>query len=380
MKGSVSNVKNRSDIIVTLDDSPFEGFNFVPGTGEISSVFKFNPGSHTIKVTVKNDCGSDSKTASVSVQQPCLPPQLSINLSAVNREDATHEMKGSVSNVKNRSDISVTLDDSPFEGFAFVPGTGEINSVFKFNPGSYTIKVSVKNDCGSDSKTASVSVQQPCLPPQVSINLSAVNREDATHEMKGSVSNVKNKSDISVTVNDNPFEGFTFVPGTGEISSVFKLNPGSYTIKVSVKSDCGSDTYSGAILIEEEKPCGIRINPGNSSWEFCMVTPTGTIERDTLTNNNFRYSGQASSLYFMPIAGGGDAVVKGKPYSLRPGQYYLFTGNLMVTISTKNPGSMGQWSVCIIADKEPLSGNGNNRPKSPCEEQEDKGKSKKIGE
>ena len=72
--------------------------------------------------------------------------------------------------------------------------------------------------------------------------------------------------------------------------------------------------------------------------------------------------------------------MKGKPYTIRPGQYYLFTGNLTVTISTKNPGSMGQWSVCIIADKEPLSGNGNNRPKSPCEEQGDKGKPKKNGE
>jgi hypothetical protein len=130
-------------------------------------------------------------------------------------------------------------------------------------------------------------------------------------------------------------------------------------------------------VIEEEKPCGIRINPGNSSWEFCMVTPAGTIIRDALTNSNFRYSGPASSLYFMPIAGGGDAVVKGTPYSIRPGQYYLFTGNLTVTISTNNPGSMGQWSVCITSDKEPLSGNGNNRPKSPCEEQEDKGKPKK---
>ena len=69
--------------------------------------------------------------------------------------------------------------------------------------------------------------------------------------------------------------------------------------------------------------------------------------------------------------------MKGTPYTIRPGQYCLFTGNLTVTISTNNTGSMGQWSVCIIADNEPLSGNGNNRPKSPCEVQEDKGKPKK---
>ncbi|MEZ5011749.1 MAG: hypothetical protein R2744_09200 [Bacteroidales bacterium] len=69
----------------------------------------------------------------------------------------------------------------------------------------------------------------------------------------------------------------------------------------------------------------------------------------------------------MPIAGGGDAMVNGKPYTIRPGQYYLFTGNLTVTISTKNPGSMGQWSVCITTSKVPVYGNGKNRPASPCE-------------
>jgi hypothetical protein len=69
----------------------------------------------------------------------------------------------------------------------------------------------------------------------------------------------------------------------------------------------------------------------------------------------------------MPIAGGGDAIVNGKPFTLRPGQYYLFEGNIRVTVSTKNPGSMGHWSVCIETDKAPVSGSGNNRPKSPCE-------------
>jgi hypothetical protein len=41
---------------------------------------------------------------------------------------------------------------------------------------------------------------------------------------------------------------------------------------------------------------------------------------------------------------------------------------------------MGQWSVCIVSDSEPISGNGNNRPKSPCEDQEDIGKPKKDRE
>ncbi len=121
------------------------------------------------------------------------------------------------------------------------------------------------------------------------------------------------------------------------------------------------------VTVVEDKACGPRINPGNSAWQFCLVTPSGTYNRDNLTNSSFSYSGAASSLFFMPIAGGGDVIVNGKPYPIRSGQYYLFTGSLTVSVSTKNPGSMGHWSVCITTDRAPLSGNGNNRPQSPCE-------------
>ncbi len=165
------------------------------------------------------------------------------------------------------------------------------------------------------------------------------------HQRKGTVSNVRNRNDIMVTVNDRPYEAFTFVPNTGVIAAAFRFDPWLHTVKAAVKNDCGQDEDSRVINIDEQKPCGIRINPGNSSWEFCLITPSDTIRRDALTNRTFSYSGAARSLYFMPVAGGGDAVVKGKPYTIRPGQYYLFTGNLTVTVSTKNPGSMGQWSV-----------------------------------
>ena len=386
IRTSVSNIPVREQLSVSLNNRPITNYNF--NGNEIAYAASLVSGINTYTISADNSCGNQKitytifyKQIEVVVEKPCLKPVIDFLVSAVAGVNATHELKGSATNVKNKSDITVTVNDSPFEGFSFIPTTGEISANFKFNPGSYTVKVTVKNECGTESKIASVSLQQPCVPPQLTMNLTAVTREDATHELKGSATNVKNKSDITVTVNDSPFEGFSFVPTTGEISANFKFNPGSYTVKVTVKNECGSDTYTGTVVIAEEKPCGVRINPGNSSWEFCLITPSGTIIRDTLTNSSFRYSGTASSLYFMPIAGGGDAVVKGAPFTIRPGQYYLFTGSLTVTVSTKNPGSMGQWSVCIVADSEPQSGNGNNRPKSPCQEDEvdDAGKPKKGG-
>jgi hypothetical protein len=99
-----------------------------------------------------------------------------------------------------------------------------------------------------------------------------------------------------------------------------------------------------------------------------LVTPSGTYTRDDLANNpNFNYTGSASSLYIKAIAGGGDAIVNGNNYSIQPGKYYLFEGNLNVSVSTSHPGSMGHWQVCIESNAVPKSGNGGNRPNSPCE-------------
>ena len=173
-----------------------------------------------------------------------------------------------------------------------------------------------------------------------------------------------------------PTTGSSSSASTGELSAGFKLSPGQHTIAVSVNNACGTDTKSGTVTFEpdededeevENEACGIRINPGNSEWQFCLITPSGTYTRESLTNSDFIYSGSASSIYFMPIGGGGVATVNGKPYAVKSGQYYLFSGSLDVRVSTGNPGSMGHWSVCISANREPLSGNGNNRPQSPCE-------------
>lgn len=294
--------------------------------------------------------------------------------------EPVQEIKARITDIKGKENISISLNGNAVTGFTFDHASMLLKTSVNLKQGNNTLIITARNDAGQDTKSQVMNREnRPCPKPAVNFSLSPVGRENATHELKGTVSNVKNKSDIIITVDNAPYESFTFVPGTGGIGATFKFGPGSHMVKVAVKNDCGQHEYTQTITIDEAKPCGIRINPGNSSWEFCLVTPTGTIRRDALTNPDFRYSGPAGSLFFLPIAGGGDAVVKGKPYPIRTGQYYLFTGNLSVTVSTKNPGSMGQWSVCITADKEPVYGNGNNRPQSPCESQGEDGKQKNNG-
>ena len=382
LRGNVQNIKNKSDIMLLVNGRADHGFQFVPTTGSISAKYKFKPGITNVVVSARNNCGSDSKSVSVSVAEPCQSPTVNFSLNPVNRTDATHDLKGTVLNIKNKTDIRLLVNRRTDQGFQFVPATGVISAKYKFNPGTTKVAITIQNECGSDSKSVSVSVAEPCQSPTVNFSLNPVNRTDATHELKGTVINIKNKTDIRLLVNGRADQGFQFVPATGVISAKYKFNPGTTKVAITVQNECGSDSKNVSVNISEEKEdvaCGPRINPGNMEWQFCLVTAKGTYNRENLENKNFSYSGTATSLFFMPIAGGGDALVNGKPYSLRPGQYYLFTGRLKVSVSTKNPGSMGHWSVCIETDMAPVFGQGNNRPVSPCEGEDDKTKPDRGG-
>lgn len=290
-------------------------------------------------------------------------------------------------NVKAWQDVTITVNGLSTSNFNFSPD-GVVTTNIPLNEGVNKAEVTGKNESGISSDLATITYKKPvnavvpvtdnptpgtrpCQVPVLTMTEPAQNEfvtESPSCNIRIGIKNIATRDQLSVSLNDINITDFYY--SGSEISFTASLNEGINNCTVAATSKCGAQKISYTITYHHagvvvEKPCGIRINPGNASWEFCLVTTSDTITRDNLTNNDFTYSGSASSLYFKPIAGGGDAMVNGKPYTLQPGQYYLFTGNLTVTVSTKNPASMGQWSVCINADREPVSGNGNNRPQCP---------------
>jgi len=388
IKVQTTNVGAWGDVKVSVNGIGTTNFS-LSREGVVTTNIGLKEGLNRIEVSGKNESGVVTKSATITykkavkaitpvITEPCIPPVLRMivpSQPAITTDNQNLTFRAEVGNISNRNQLVLTLNGRRITNF--ILSGNELQFSASLNEGSNALVLEAKNDCGSKSLNASITfippvIEEPCLPPKVSFSIKVITSGDVNHELKGSVTNVTSRREIAVSINGTNYTDYQYTAGTGELSARFVLNPGTSTIVITAKNSCGQDSGSEQVvvkeLVEEEKPCGVRINPGNSAWQFCLVTSRGTFNRKNLTNPAFNYSGQASSLYFSPIAGGGDAIVKGKPFSLRPGQYYLFTGNLTVTVSTKNQGSMGKWSVCIISDKAPVSGNGNNRPKSPCEE------------
>jgi hypothetical protein len=372
-------VNSKENITLNMNGINTRDFSFNSGTNLLIARVALKEGRNVVAIQARNESGNDAKDqVFIKETLPCTLPVIRLISPAqgsISTNLQSYSVRAEIQNVTDRNQVRLLVNGNPVS-FRFERNSlsGSVQLVNGLN----NISLNARNECGEDNVAASINygtvvVEEPCTPPAVSFTVTSVNRQDASHELRCSVTGVLNKAGISLSLDGRANSGFQFVPASGELSAKFNLAPGTHTIAVTVKNDCGTNSESRSVTVqkeeeEKEEACGIRINPGNADWQFCLQTPSGNYSRANLTNQNFSYSGPASSLFFMPTGGGGNATVNGQPYAVKSGQYYLFTGSLNVTVSTKNPGSMGQWSVCITANRAPVSGNGNNRPKSPCEE------------
>lgn len=408
----VRRIENKENIRVRYENSNTD-FEFTPESGRINfSVFMARDTSLlTISGTNNSGSASDSLLLVFALPDTTVYEQGKTNAEAVTTNPARVNVNTWARRNTNRNVIRINENtginrNTETNRNTNISRNTEVNrssrrSNVRTTENNRTNRVSRRNIERKENENRVISREEiieesdirisdePCPAPSVKFSIGEIKSKNATHKLTGTIKNIKQISGITMTVNGSQNTDFQYNATSGQISTRFNFNPGSYTITVFAKNDCGEDSGSARVVVktvvedeededeggdegedeeeQQQQASSIRINPGNSAWQFCLVTPGGTYNRDNLRNENFSYSGPASSLYILPIGGGGTAIVNGRSYNVRSGRYYLFTGSLQVSVSTNHPGSMGHWSVTIKADRAPASGNGNKRPKSPCE-------------
>jgi hypothetical protein len=309
-------------------------------------------------------------------------------------------VSGGTPYVPGRNDAVLTYNGASSGNLSY-NNYGRVSAGPQVADGVNTIEIDARSAVRDDAKDqVPIRETRPCSTPVIRLTEPArgqISTRQQSYRLTADVLHITDSRQLKLSVNGKPV---SYTLDKNEMHCTVQLVRGNNSLSIRAVNECGedhataritynpsvvattndsgTDTQSGSVAIEEieekviaevkEESLGIRINPGNSAWQFCLATPSGTFSRENLTNPNFGYSGAASSLYFMPIGGGGNAMVNGQPYTIKSGQYYLFTGSMHVTVSTSNPGAMGQWSLIISASRAPESGNGNKRPKSPCEQ------------
>lgn len=406
--GYILNVTDLNKVAIRINGQQISNYNPVLQEGKLSFQFTVNMASNNnnleLIIAARNDAGSDSKSCVLKMQEKpvdtnCMP-QVSASFSTDSKTmTATSNMA--------LINVAVKFHDNSIQFFGGLSGMAATLSGTNENAGKCIVGAWIRSGCNetnagknygewvanpkNTSNCASGTTPTDCKPTVRASFTSNAKSVTATSSM--------DLTNVVLKYYDGQEQMFQNLSGKTTSLSGTGANAGKCITGVWIKSGCNTSTdgtnygeyvantgYSSQCSVSNE-PCGPRFNPGNSAYEFCLVTPNGTFTRDNLASNaNFTYSGPATSVYFKPIAGGGPVTVNGSPMMLENGNYYLFTGTLTVEIKNPNGGGNGHWTICLQSNTMPTFGTGNNKPTSPCEPQKsiktggtDPGKPKPTG-
>lgn len=371
-----SSDKDLSNVVLLYYDDEHQKFDGLSGKTGTFAGTEEHEGKCVLGVWIKSGCNNSEDGPGYGEwipntaydgscsEAPCDPPAIQL-LSSNDVTKESYELALSVTNVKT-NEVSITHNGK------------EVNCSFDNTSKVFTCSVNLEegeniftitaDGCEVETKVHKVNYTIPCDP----ITYTFVYPSSTTAEVNDPIVSVNFKTEnvtkSGITAKLNGTSVNAQLSGKSLIFEELTLHEGENKLEVTLKNECSEEDVTFT-LNYVPRPCGPRINPGNAEWQFCLVTPSGTYNRSDLTNKSFSYSGPASSIYFLPIAGGGDVILNGDDYEVKNGQYYLFEGNLFVEISSNHPGSMGHWQVCLTADNTPAFGKGNNRPQSPCAEE-----------
>ena len=360
----VTNVSSSDDITVTFNGTPAP-FAFTVGNIDINGLALVE-GENTVVVNVSNACSAETLTYTIT-KPPCASPSIVLNNTSTSVSTTTFNLSSTILNVGSADDLTLTMGGASLP-FKFNPATHELTATLTLVEGDNAVTITA-NGCMTSAATFTLEYHPPCSEVSYSYitpNTTTVTTTEPTYTVKLSASNVIT-SNISVTLNGSSVP-FSFFAGKITVSGL-ALTPGKNTVDVSMVNDCSSETVTYTINYDyTPDPCGPRIDMGGAASDFCLITPSGTYNKDYLVANpSFTYNGPAHVIYFTASSGGGDADVGGAPYAVGAGKTYFFSGGtLNVNLNKNHPGSPGQWSVCINASMEPQWGIGESRPVSPC--------------
>ena len=252
--GFVSGVSAKNQITIALNGAQIP-FTYTTSTSKFEGNITLMEGSNTLIATVTNQCGTVTKSTSVTYKKPCPKPIVTIinptnGFNPVNQYIA---INGVTINITSKSQITLTLNGVPIP-FTFNASSNSFNTTYDLTEGSNVIIVTVTNSCGTQSKTVTIGYIKPCPKPTLMFTspLNGVSVSSSAVTITGVANNLITKADMQLKLN-GVNTAFTYNAIAKTFSATATLINGNNTILATVATSCGKD--SKTINLSYSKPC-----------------------------------------------------------------------------------------------------------------------------
>lgn len=311
------NLLNKSNWAI----SPAAGWNLASGTlgspnptnnptswGSTNLGITFTaPGTYSISMIVRNACGNDTMTKTVCVENPPVPGfTINPNTGCVpfNVQTVNTSTTANTCNVTRLWSVIFNGSTcSPASGtwsFAGSTNAGSTAPQFLFStPGTYTIRLTLTNSCGSFTFDRQVTAQGV---PQVTVNPLAAICAGQSVTPSASINSCYESADsyLWTLTGGSPASSTALSPG-----SVGYAAAGSFTVSLQATNQCGSASSGTPLIVN---PLAPTLSPTVSS-PLC-VGATAQFNAATVANAIYHWSGPngfSSSLQNPQIVGVGAA-------------------------------------------------------------------------
>ena len=288
---------NANGIKLLMNGMSLNGATYNPVNGLIQRAITLVPGVNAIQLTVSNDCGTNTYTATINYDN-CIPVSLQLlnpSASGTTTNNAVFMLRASISGSLTNAQVKVFQNGIQLPN-VIIQANGQIQHPITLTSGINTFDVEVSNGCGNDSEISSIYFQN-CIPPTIVIQSPTQNQSlTATSNairLKSIVNNVATKQNIKVIVNGIEQSNFTFNATTGAVELGLSPINGNNSITITATNNCGSDVET------------IQFNFINCTG----ITPNVTILSTGGTTNTSIYTLLASTLNLGTLLTNGQTIV-----------------------------------------------------------------------
>ena len=312
LEASVTNIADKRDIEVLLNGRRIKDFSFNSNRKLVTAQLTLREGNNTITVKAINDDGQDQQSVAVRYKKKVIhtpkPPTVNISKPRNNSttEQATTSLEASVTNIADKRNIEVLLNDRRINDFSFNSNRKLVTARLTLREGNNTITVKAINDDGQDQQSVTVRYKKKVLPivkpPVVNITAPAKATTQATQKrylVKATIEHIKNKNDITFTLNNRRITDFSFNSKTQSFSASISLKEGNNKIQISAVNKAGRDKDEASIRYTIALPAptvNISSPKNNSLLKVDQTTVQASIQHvQRKANITFKLNGKAIS-------------------------------------------------------------------------------------
>jgi len=247
---TIKNIRRKNKIKFTVNGKQLNTFTF-RGTN-FSSNISLKEGRNTIQISVSNNDGNDKDNLSITYRPKVVSkPTVKFtnpSKSGTKVKRARTRIEAIVKHIDDKKGISLSLNGKN-TNFKFDKKTGKLTAMVRVKEGTNKILIQATNNAGKATATTEMILEARISKPEITItsistpSANPFNPNISSSTISGTIQNVTQKSQITITHNGNKITDFTFNTRSSQFQVSIPI-AGNATNKVVIKAtnSAGSDT------------------------------------------------------------------------------------------------------------------------------------------